>query len=232
MSGEMQKPTRILLVDDHPVVRQGMAVILNGEPDWEVCAEAEGMSQALKCFLDHRPDLVLTDLTLENGSGIELIKELVSMQPDVKVIAISMHDETLYAERVLRAGGKGYLRKDEKPQQMVGAIRCVLDGRIHLSEKMTHRMLSRTVTGTGDAGMTPIEMLTDRELEVLHQIGNGIPTRKIADNLHISHKTVETYRENIKSKLNLANGTELTQRAVRWVLELSPESPPRATRKN
>jgi DNA-binding NarL/FixJ family response regulator len=222
---QCQKRTRILLVDDHPVVRQGLAVILNGEPDWEVCAEAAGMPQALKYFLDHRPDLVLTDLTLGDGSGLELIKELVSLQPDAKVIAITMHDELLYAERVLRAGGKGYIGKDEKPEQMVAAIRRVLAGRIHLSEPMTNRMLARTVSGNGDGCVTPIESLSDRELEVLQQIGHGIPTRKIAENLHISRKTVETYRENIKSKLNLANGTELTQHAVRWVLEQSPPEP-------
>jgi DNA-binding NarL/FixJ family response regulator len=225
MTGDKRAVTRILLVDDHPVVRKGLATILNGEKDWEVCAEAAGMSQALKCFLDHRPDLVLTDLTLENGSGLELIKELASLQQDVKVIAISMHDEMLFAERALRAGARGYIRKDEKPEQMVQAIRRVLDGRIHLSEQMTNRMLSRTVSGDVNPRMSPIETLSDRELEVLQQIGNGIPTRKIAENLHISRKTVETYRENIKAKLNLANGTELTQHAVRWVLEQTSEMP-------
>lgn len=210
---------RVMIVDDHPIVREGLRLLINAEPDLTVSGQAEGLSQAMRTFHDTRPDLVIVDLSLENGSGIELIKELVSIQPSVRVLVCSMHDELLFAERALRAGAKGYINKDEPPQRMISAIRRVLDGRMYLSEEMTDRMLFRSVGGNELSEESPISTLSDRELEVFEQIGRGVTTRLIAEKLHLSPKTVETYRENIKAKLNLANATELTQHAVQWVLE-------------
>lgn len=214
--------TRILIVDDHPVVRQGLRMTIECEPDLRVCSEAEGRSQALAAFHDSNPDLVIADISLENGSGIELVKELIAMKDDLRILVCSMHEETLFAERALRAGAKGYINKEQATEKLVAAIRQVASGRVYLSEQMTNRMLCRQIGGTqDDAGQSAIESLSDRELEVFEQIGHGITTRQIAEKLHLSPKTVETYRENIKHKLNLANATELTQHAVRWVLEKS-----------
>jgi len=212
---------RILIVDDHPIVRQGLKESIGNEPDLEVCGEAEGMSQALQAFRDTQPDLVIVDISLENGSGIELIKELVAGDPGVKTLVASIHEESLFSERVLRAGAKGYINKEESVARMLEAIRTVLDGRIFLSEDMTNRVLFRTVGSNEDSIQSPMDTLSDRELEVFEQIGHGVPTQQIAEKLHLSPKTVETYRENIKDKLELDNATELTQHAVRWVLERS-----------
>lgn len=212
------KTTRILIVDDHPIVRQGLRMTIEGESDLEVSGEAEGMSQAMRLFRELSPNVVIVDLSLDNGTGLELVKELVGQDEHVKILICSMHDETLFAERALRAGAKGYISKEEATDQLITAIRRVAEGRIHLSDQMTERMLCRQVGATDDPQTSPIETLSDRELEVFEQIGHGITTRQIAENLYLSPKTVETYRENIKHKLNLANATELTQRAVQWVL--------------
>jgi len=211
--------TRIMIVDDHPVVRQGLRMMIDGEDDLAVCCEASGMSQAMQQFYDTKPDLVIVDLSLHNGSGIELVKELIAQDDGLKILICSMHDETLFAERALHAGAKGYINKEEATEKLIVAIRRVADGRVYLSEQMTERMLCRNIGASEDPPKSPIESLSDRELEVFEMIGNGVTTRQIADKLHLSPKTVETYRENIKHKLNLANATELTQHAVRWVLE-------------
>jgi DNA-binding NarL/FixJ family response regulator len=211
---------RILIVDDHPIVRQGLAMLIRRERDLCAFTEAEGVSQAITSFRETQPDLVIVDVSLQNGSGIELCKELVALQPDVKILVCSMHDETLFAERALRAGAKGYINKEEASEQLVAAIRRVLEGRVYLSERMTDRMLSRKLTnGRENSEKSSIELLSDRELEVFEQIGHGVTTRQIAEKLHLSPKTVETYRENIKVKLNLSNSAELSRHAVQWVLE-------------
>jgi DNA-binding NarL/FixJ family response regulator len=209
---------RIMIVDDHPIVRQGLALLINREPDLKVCGEAEGLSQAMKRLHECDPDVVIADISLENGSGLELIKELQSIRPAVKILVCSMHDEALYAERALRAGARGYINKEEATERMIAALRRVIDGHVYLSTAMTDRMLSRSIGGE-EPDKSAIETLSDRELEVFEQIGHGVTTRQIAEKLHLSPKTVETYRENIKAKLNLANATELTQHAVQWVLE-------------
>lgn len=217
-----QKPpsvTRILVVDDHPVVREGLTRIIDNEPDLTVCGQAAGLSQAMQQFRETKPDLVLVDLSLENGSGLDLIKELVAQDSDVKVLVASMHDETLYAQRALRAGSRGYVNKDQAPETIVAAIRRVLAGHVYLSEQMTDRMLCQTVGGVAEQFPSPVNSLSDRELGVFEHIGHGITTRKIAVRLHLSPKTIETYRENIKTKLNLKDASELTQHAVRWVLD-------------
>lgn len=216
-SGEI----RILMVDDHPIVRQGLRMAVSREVDLDVCGEADGESDALQKFRELVPDVVIVDMSLNEGTGLELIKELKSQRHDVKVLVWSMHDESLFAERAVRAGALGYVNKAESTSQMVQAIRRVASGKVYLSERMTNRMLCRTMgAGNGDQ-RTPMETLSDRELEVFEEIGRGVTTRQIAEKLALSPKTVETYRENIKAKLDLANATQLTQHAVQWVLENS-----------
>jgi DNA-binding NarL/FixJ family response regulator len=212
-------PTRILIVDDHPIVRQGLRLLIDAQPDLTVCGEAQGLSQAMQLYRDAKPDLLVVDISLENGNGIELIKELIAQNDRQRVLVCSMHDETLFAERCLRAGAKGYVNKEEATEQLVEAIRRVASGRVYLSARMTDRMLCRQVGSGEESPRSAIESLSDRELEVFEQIGHGVTTRQIAEKLHLSPKTVETYRENIKHKLNLSNASELTQHAVQWVLE-------------
>lgn len=215
------KQTRILVVDDHPIVRQGIRSIIEREPDLAVCDEAEGMSQAMQSFFENQPDVIVTDISLENGSGVELVKELTARNPDLRILVCSMHDEMLFAERALRAGAKGYINKEEATDKLVTAIRRVATGHVYLSDKVTERMLCKRVGAADEQTPNPIEQLSDRELEVFEHIGRGVTTRQIAEKLHLSPKTVETYRENIKHKLNLSNATELTQHAVQWMLENS-----------
>ena len=211
---------RVMIVDDHPVVRQGLRLLLEREPDLAVVAEAEGVTEAFTRFKEVRPDLVIIDLSLKDGSGIELIKEIHASDPDTHMLVSSMHDESLFAERVLRAGAKGFISKQEATASIVEAARQVLGGRVYLSPSMSDQMLHRLVSNDDDAvDKSPIESLSDRELEVFEMIGQGLTTRQIAAKLDLSPKTVETYRENIKSKLSLANGTALTRHAVQWLLE-------------
>lgn len=210
----------VLVVDDHPLIRLGLRTLINSEADLCVCGEAAGLSQAMAEYRDTHPRLVIADVMLENGSGIDLTKELTAHDPGALVLIYSMHDESLYAERALRAGAKGYVAKDAPIEYVLTAIRRILQGRVYLSEAMTDRMLSRSVGLNGNgAHESPIESLSDRELEVFEELGHGVTTRQIAGKLHLSPKTIETYRENIKLKLNLRNATELTQHAVQWVLE-------------
>lgn len=215
------KPTRILIVDDHPIVRQGLRMTIEAEPDMTVCGEAAGMSQAVQIYHETHPDMVIADISLENGSGIELVKELTAHDPELKILVCSMHAESLFAERSLCAGAKGYINKEQATDKLIVAIRRVASGRIYLSDQMTERMLYRQVGANEDPPRSAMETLSDRELEVFELIGHGVTTRQIAEKLHLSPKTVETYRENIKHKLNLSNATELTQHAVQWVLENS-----------
>lgn len=215
------RATRVMIVDDHPIVREGYKRLIEGEEGLEVCGEAEDMPQAIRIIHDIRPDLCIVDMTLKNGSGLELIKEVKAMYPEIRMLVASMHDETLFAERALRAGAMGYVNKQEATKQLAKAINQVMHDKIFLSEAMTDRMLCRSVGSDNYSDKSPIETLSDRELEVFELIGQGETTRNIAEKLHLSPKTVETYRENIKDKLNLENATELTRHAVQWVLENS-----------
>lgn len=210
---------RVMIVDDHPVVRQGLALLIDQQPDLEVCAEADSVGDAFSKFTESSPDLVIIDLSLKDGSGIELIKEIKARNENARMLVSSMHDESLFAERVLRAGAKGYISKQEATGNIVEAARQVLDGRVYLSPRMSDQMLHRLVASGEDADRSPIDSLSDRELEVFEMIGQGLTTRQIASKLDLSPKTVETYRENIKAKLNLPNGTALTRHAVQWLLE-------------
>lgn len=210
--------TRVLLVDDHPILRKGLAQMINQEADLMVCGEAEEAGSAFEAVGTLQPDVAVVDISLKTGNGIELVKNIKARYPDLPVLVLSMHDESLYAERAIRAGSLGYIMKEEATEQVLVAIRRVLKGEIFLSEKMKSRMLQQLTTGGRNKVVTsPIENLTDRELEVFRLIGEGRSTRQIAAELHLSVRTVEAYREYIKSKLNLRNATELVQHAFHWV---------------
>ncbi len=208
---------RVLLVDDHPMTREGLAQLIGNQPDLEVCGEAGDAFEALEKIGLLKPDLVLSDITQPGKNGLELIKDIHSMHPGVMVLVISMHDEALYVERVLRAGGRGYVMKQEGGKKIAEAIRQVLEGRIHVSEKMSAKILEVFSGHRTELGASPVEKLTDREFEVFQLIGQGIETKRMADKLHLSPKTVEVHRANIKAKLKLTSMSELIRYAVRWV---------------
>jgi len=210
---------KIVLVDDHPIVRHGLRRLIADEPDLEVCGETSTAAEALSVIESTGPNLVLIDVSLEEGSGLELIKQIKASYPAVRMLVVSMHDESLFADRALSAGAMGYITKQKATTDLVQAIRQVLDGRVYLSERMTSRMLYRLVDKEQPSEDNPIERLSDRELEVFELIGQGVSTRKIAERLHISVKTVETHRENIKRKLDLEANLELIRWAVQWVFE-------------
>lgn len=208
---------RILVVDDHPVVRQGIKHLLEHEPDLRICAEAESAGEALQALQKHKPDLVLVDISLKGTDGLELTKWIRAQNKKLPILVLSMHDESLYADRVLRAGAHGYLMKAEVADKIVTAVRKVLRGEIYLSERVGQSILHE-VTGRGSpADESPIRRLSDRELEVFRLIGQGHGTREIAGLLHLSVKTIETYRANIKDKLGLASATQLVRFAAHWV---------------
>lgn len=213
------KKRAVMLVDDHPIVRQGLAELINQEPDLHVTAQAPSAGAALSALDQSTPDVVIVDISLEDRSGIELIKDLRSRKPDLPILALSMHDEALYAERALRAGAKGYIMKQEATDQVMTAIRKVLEGQIYVSERMAGRLLDQFVnTRPGDED-SPLGRLSDRELEIFGMIGKGMGTRDIANKLFLSVKTIEAHREHIKEKLKLKSGTELMRMAVQHALE-------------
>jgi DNA-binding NarL/FixJ family response regulator len=206
---------RILIVDDHPMMREGLRTLISREHDLVVCGEAETAAQALDAVANLKPDLVLVDIALPGPNGIELIKDICVLQHVVLILVISMHEESLHAERVLRAGARGYIMKQESGPTMMQAIRQVLAGRIYLSDKMSARILENVVGQRTKA--SPIERLSDREWEVFQLIGRGKSTVQIADELHLSTKTVEAHRARVKEKLDLQTMTELISFASRWV---------------
>jgi DNA-binding NarL/FixJ family response regulator len=204
-------------VDDHPIVRQGLAELIEHEPDLTVSGEAETGAQALELIAAAQPDIAIVDVSLRDMSGLDLIKDMKVRYANLPILALSMHDETLYAERVLRAGAKGYIMKEEATETVMLAIRKVLAGQIYLSEKMAARLLSRFVDGSGETGGSPIQRLSDRELEIFELIGRGLSTRRIAETLHLSVKTIESHREHIKEKLKLGSSREVMRHAMQWV---------------
>lgn len=214
----LRKPkTRVFLVDDHPILRQGLVQLINMEADLAVCGEAEDSPHAFSSVCELIPDVVVVDISLRGGNGIELVKNIKARFPEMPILVLSMHDESLYAERALRAGSRGYVMKEEATEKVLVAIRKVVAGEIYLSERMQAKMLQQLAQGRAKVVTSPIEYLTDRELEVFRLIGEGRSTRQIAGELHLSVRTVEAYREYIKSKLNLKNSTELVQHAFHWV---------------
>src|SRR5262245_54699608 len=211
---------RVLIVDDHPAIREALALRIDRQPDLVVCGEAADTGDALRLVAAKRPDVAVVDLSLKTGSGIELIKRIRDRHANVRILVWSMHSESFYARRALRAGALGYISKDEATDRIVDAIRRVLEGKIWLSEAMAEAILQRTVGAPlGAIAPTPLEALADREMEVFRLIGEGVKTRQIAGRLHLSVKTVETYRDRIRQKLDLGDGTELTHVATQWVLE-------------
>jgi DNA-binding NarL/FixJ family response regulator len=215
--GKTPKPKRILIVDDHPMMREGLAQLIGNDPGLEVCGEAGDAREALEKIRSLKPDLVLTDITLPGKNGLELLKDIQAMHPGVLVLVISMHDETLYVERVLRAGGRGYVMKQEGGKKIAQAIRQVLDGKIHVSEKMSAKILEVFSGHRASMAASPVERLTDREFEVFQMIGQGLDTKQMADKLHLSPKTIEVHRANMKTKLKVTSMSELIRYAVRWV---------------
>ncbi|MAE67809.1 MAG: DNA-binding response regulator [Phycisphaeraceae bacterium] len=211
--------TRILIVDDHPLVRQGLSDLIAQEPDLDMCGQAASAGEAFEMARSLHPDLVLVDLSLKDVSGMDLIKQLEAWDDSIRMLVVSMLDEALYAERVLHAGAMGFVNKDEATDVIIKAIRRVLQGRIYLSEQASERILGRVVKGPGDVDELAVDRLSDRELEVFELIGSGSTTRQIAERMHLSPKTIETYRDRIKTKLGLANTTELMRHAVKRVLE-------------
>lgn len=214
-----QLKTRIMIVDDHPIVREGYSRLIEREETLQVCSEADSKVDAIKKVMNDPPDLIIVDISLKDGSGLELIKDIKSQFKQIKMLTVSMHDETLFAERSIRAGALGYVNKQQAAEQLIKAIYRVLEGKVFLSSEITDRMICRSIGSDNYSDQSPIESLSDRELEVFEQIGQGETTRQIAEKLNLSPKTVETYRENIKHKLNLENATELTRNAIQWVLE-------------
>ena len=208
---------RILIVDDHPLVRTGFAQLIGDTYDLEVCGEAGTMADALDLATSLKPDLAIIDLSLAGGSGLDLIEHIKARDSDILMLVASMHDEALYAERVLAAGARGYVNKQEAQDKIILAIRQVLDGKVYLSERMTERMISGLVDGKSEK--RDIESLSNRELQVFELVGQGISTSKMAEHLNLSVKTIETHQAHIKKKLGLSSAHELTHRAVRWVLE-------------
>ena len=219
------KKSSVLIVDDHPIVRQGIAQLINRESDLEVCCEAGTADQALEalnkcgrsCSKNCSVDIAVVDMSLPGISGIELIKTIRAHYPDLPVLVISMHDESLYAERALRAGSKGYIMKQEATENVLTAIRQILRGEIYISDSMRSKILQRIIDNDFEIPSSPVSRLSDKELEVLRLIGMGFKTSDIAMELHRSVKTVEAHRANIKDKLNLKNATELVRFSVQWV---------------
>ncbi len=209
---------RILILDDHPMTRHGLAQLISREPDLLVCGEAESAHSALKVIPALKPDLVLADITLPGRSGLEFIKDIKVLHPKVVVLVISMHEETLYAERVLRAGGSGYVMKSEGGASVLEAIRRVLKGEVYLSPAMSTTLLGNLTKAPAETGERLMRSLTDREFEVFQLIGQGLPTNEISRCLNLSVKTIGTHRVHIKEKLKLKTGAELVQHAVRWVV--------------
>ncbi len=211
-------PYQVMLVDDHPMLRRGVAEAINSQADLKVVAEAGTMQEAFKLVSENKPDIVIIDVSLDGNNGLELMKQLMFRDAEVRMLAYSMHDEQIYAERALRAGAKGYLMKQEPPETLLNAIRTVLSGKIHLSPAISDRLLGKLVGAGQTTPASPVESLSDRELEVLHLLGQGMTTSKIADKLCLSVKTVETYREHLKQKLHLQSGPELLRYAIEWSL--------------
>lgn len=208
---------RVLLVDDHAVVRFGIAQLINRQPDLVVCSEQEDARKAMDAITKLNPDLVIADLSLKDSSGLELIRNIKAQYPKMPILVVSVHDETVYAEIAFRAGALGYLMKQEALERIITASRRVMAGSVYVSDSLAAKMLQQQVRGNTDVQQPAIKSLSDREVEVFHLIGQWKKTKEIAGELHLSVKTVEYYREQIKRKLNLKDASELTQYATAWV---------------
>src|SRR5579862_6169528 len=215
------KKGKIFVVDDHPIVRQGLALLINREHDLTVCGEAEDAQSALPAIAALRPDILIVDISLNGPDGLDLLKDIRIRYPEMPVLILSMHDESIYAERALRAGAQGYIMKQEATEKVLVALRRILSHEIYVSEHIANRMLQRYIGSPSGGRPSSIADLTDRELEVFRLIGEGHSTRQIAEELHISVKTVESYQAHIKEKLSLRSARELVQHAIEWTVNLS-----------
>jgi DNA-binding NarL/FixJ family response regulator len=212
------KKCKVLLVDDHPIVRQGLALLIDREADLVVCGEADGAHSAFLAIATLQPDIVVLDISLSGPDGLDVLKEVRMKTASLPVLILSMHDESIYAERAMRAGANGYIMKQEATEKVLVAIRRILQGDVYLSDRLTNAMLQQYVRGASSGKKSPLVNLTDRELEVFRLIGEGHGTRQIADELHLSVKTIESYQAHIKEKLALRNARELLQHAIEWTV--------------
>ncbi len=209
--------TTILIVDDHPIFRMGMRELLNQEEDFTVCAVAENINGARKALREHKPNLAIIDISLSEENGLDLVKEIAAGNCSLPVLVLSLHDESVWAERAIRAGARGYVMKKEASESVISAIRNILDGKIHVSPDMMSHLLDKFQVNPAGTGAPTVDVLTDRELEVFRLIGSGLATREIASRMNLGIKTIGTYRDRIKQKLCIKNAAELTRRAVLWI---------------
>ena len=219
MAKTPSEKSRVLIVDDHPLFREGMRQMIDRSPPLKVCGEAANPADAMKAVADLEPDLVLVDISLDGGDGIDLIQSLKAKYEDLPILVISMHNESLYAERALRAGALGYVMKNEPARTVKAAIFKVLGGDIFVSDKMSAALLSRSLHGKNEAPLSPVEQLSNRELQVFQMLGEGKPSRQIAEELDLTIPTIHSFRTRIKEKLRFQNATELVLRANQWVRE-------------
>lgn len=218
-AGAVPRKHRVFVVDDHPIVRQGLALLIDREPDMVVCGSAEEAQSALEAIATSRPDILVLDISLPGPDGIELLKTIRSTDPGLPILVLSMHDESVYAERALRAGASGYIMKQEATENVLVALRRILRRELYVSDRIANKMLQQMVSGSLKASQAPLARLTDRELEVFRLIGGGHGTREIAEELHLSVKTVESYQAHIKEKLSLQSARDLVQRAIEWRIQ-------------
>ncbi len=217
-TGHSAKKT-VFVVDDHPLLRQGLALLINQQQDLEVCGEAEEAQSAMQAISKKKPDILIVDISLNGPDGLDLLKTIRASYPDLPVLILSMHDEAIYAERALRARANGYIMKQEATEKVLVAVRRILNGEVYLSDRMANKLLQQYIGGSSAAIQSRISALSDRELEVFCLIGEGRGTREIAEELHLSIKTVETYQAHIKEKLSLHSGRELIQHAIQWKID-------------
>jgi DNA-binding NarL/FixJ family response regulator len=209
---------RVLIIDDHPLLRRGMATLISSQPDFEICAEADHAQSGLQAMRETTPHIALVDITLPGTDGLELIKLMLSEQPKLRILVVSMHDESLYALRALRAGAKGYLMKAEAIEQIVTALRKISAGDLYVTPRFSERLVFRAIQSLENGMGSPVDRLSDRELEVLRLLGKGLGTRDIAKNLHLSVKTIETHRAHIKEKLGFKEAAEMIRFAIDWAV--------------
>ena len=212
-----ERTRRVLLVDDHPIVRQGLKRLISTEPGLVVCAEAESAREARQAIREHSPDVVVADISLKDSDGIDLVKDIRAHHPELPVLVLSMHDESVYAQRLLAAGASGYIMKDAASDQFILALRRVLDGRVYVSDTLAPRLAETRAAPAPTDERQPVSRLSNRELQIRQMIGRGQSSRQIAGTLHLSVKTVEAHRQRIKGKLELASGAQLVQFAAHWV---------------
>lgn len=224
--------SRILIVDDHPLFRKGLRELIEREPGWSVCEEAATSDEAIRLVEETKPNLVIVDITLAGTNGIDLIKSLVSQNAALPLLVISMHDESLYAERAVRAGAMGYVMKDETPRIVKSAIQRVLAGEMYLSEKMSASIITRLMRGGGEKAESPVSRLSDREIEIFRLLGRGRETKQIAQELNLTIATINSYRARIKEKLGLNSPTELLHKAISWVQQETTSNSSQITAQN